>query len=156
MQATLHVTGTINASAQVPVINLNGYSGSLDTTQGSSVGATDGGATITSDGVQTLSSLVVTAFSIPDDPAEFLSADTSATPNLSASYDSSTGVGILTISGTGSLADYTTVLNTILYNNTTGGTTNPADRVFQFQVTDTAGNVSLILNSSSYTDVNVT
>jgi hypothetical protein len=148
MTAHLRAMGTVTAHAQTPVISLNGYSAFLDTTSGAtSTPMTDGNASISSNGAQMLNSLVITLGSIPDDPAEFLAADTSQTPNLTANYDSSTGVGILTISGTGTLSDYTTVLNTVTYNNVTGGTSNPGDRGnVTFVAMDTAGNMSQVGN----------
>jgi hypothetical protein len=157
MMATLHVNGTIVSHAQTPVITLNGYSAFLDTTSGAtSTAMTDGAATITSNGSQMLNSLVVTLGNIPDDTdlsgtLENLAADTTGT-SLTASYDSSSGVGILTISGSGSLTDYTTVLNNVVYNNNTGGTPNPGDRGFvTFVATDSAGNMS----QTGYVDLQV-
>ena len=63
-----------------------------------------------------LTSLTVTITNLRDGANELLSVDTSSSANISANYDSTTGV--LTLSGSDTATNYQQVLRTISYNNT--------------------------------------
>ncbi len=92
----------------------------------------DADATITDADSTNLTGMTVTLTSRPNGASEVLAANTSGT-SITASYNSSTGV--MTLSGTASVAQYQQVLRTITYNNTaadpTGGT-----RTITFTATD--------------------
>ena len=81
-----------------------------------------------------LDSLTVTITNLLDGSAETLAADTTGTA-ISASYDSVTGV--LTLSGTDTVAMYQQVLRTITYDNQSGAA-NATDRVITFVADDGA------------------
>ena len=85
------------------------------TENGGSVGIADADATLSDIDSATFSSLTVTITNLLDGADELLSADTTGT-SISASYDS--GTGVLTLSGSDSVANYQQVLRTVSYNNT--------------------------------------
>lgn len=82
----------------------------------------------------TLQSMSVSITNLLDIGAEILSADTSGT-GIVANYD--TGTGVLTLSGTDSVANYIQVLRTIEYENTADNPDLTA-RVIDFFATDGA------------------
>jgi len=107
---------------QPPVIDLNGSNGSgndFSTTFTEAAGATlvaDTDALVTDADNSNLASLTATLASRPDgNGVESLSATVSGT-SITASYTASTGV--LSLSGSDTVANYQQVLRTIAYNNT--------------------------------------
>ncbi len=142
----LHIIGTVVGNATLPVIDLTNGSipGVYDyaTTAVGGAGpvlAEDPAASVTlANG--NINSMTVTLTNRPDDVLEFLNADTSATPNLSASYDP--GSGILSISGPGTAADYQTVLETVSYEND-NSTPDTTDRTITF-VAQSDANTSVL------------
>ena len=82
-----------------------------------------------------LASLTVTLANLLDGADEVLSADTTGT-SISASYDS--GTGILTLSGSDSVANYQQVLRTVSYDNTSETPTTTA-RTITFVANDGSG-----------------
>ena len=108
-------------------------------------------ATITdADGApfDTLDSLTVTITTIRDAGQEFLTADISGTSILS-NYNPTTGVLMLT--GTDTIANYQTVLNTIEYENTSL-TPNEADRRIEFVANDGANVSNVVATSIAVSD----
>ena len=79
-----------------------------------------------------LASLTVTLTNALDGTAEILSADTTGTL-ISASYD--TGTGILTLSGSDSVANYEAVLRTVTYDNASSDP-DTTSRVVTFRASD--------------------
>ncbi|MEW4565539.1 Ig-like domain-containing protein [Bremerella sp. JC770] len=79
-----------------------------------------------------LTSATVTLTNVVDTTTESLSVDTTGT-TITAQYDS--GTGVLTLTGTASLADYQLVLSTLTYDNTSE---NPdeTDRIVEVVVND--------------------
>jgi surface-anchored protein len=133
------------AVESAPVVNLSGNPGSNDYatifhTGGPAVNLAAPNATITSNGSQTLTSLVVTLTNNPDGLNEMLSADVGSS-GLSVVWDPNSAT--LTISGSASLATYQSVLQTITYSNTSA-TPDPSDRIIQFVATDDQGVPSFI------------
>ena len=82
-----------------------------------------------------LSSLTVTITNLLDGASELLSADTSGT-SISASYDG--GTGVLTLSGSDSVANYQQVLRTVSYDNTSENPTTTI-RSITFVANDGSG-----------------
>jgi type III secretion system FlhB-like substrate exporter len=135
---------TINYTAPTPpALDLNG--GAAGTgytaayTENTPVAvAAPGAATVTAgvNGVSSnLSGMTVTLTNILDAGQEFLSATTTGT-NISASYNSATGV--LALSGSDTAAAYQQVLRTIQYNNLSDNP-NTTNRTIQFVATDPYG-----------------
>ena len=81
------------------------------------VAIADSDATLTNDFGSNMSSLTVTITNRLDGANEVLAATTAGT-SITASYSSSTGV--LTLSGTDTVAHYQQVLRTVTYNNSAG------------------------------------
>jgi hypothetical protein len=142
---TWHAVGTVVASATVPVVKLSGeaiasndYITTLPASVDTPVPLADPGATILSQGGQSLTRLSATLTNLPEGSAEFLAADTTGT-RLTAGYDPSSG--ILTIAGPGTLADYQTVLRTVTW--TDPAASGLGTRLVTFVATDTAGHSSV-------------
>ncbi len=128
-------TGSKRPTLDLDANNSSGSSGNnfnLSFTEGgSAVAIADSDASLTDlDG--SLTGLTVSLSSIPDGAAEVLAATTTGT-SISASYDSSTGV--LTLSGTDTVANYQQVLRTITYINTSENPT-AGTRTIAFVATD--------------------
>ncbi|HIV72895.1 MAG TPA: cadherin domain-containing protein [Candidatus Aquabacterium excrementipullorum] len=126
-----------------------GYSGGF--TEGTAapiVNAT--GATIGAGSASSLSSLKVTLNNRPNGSSEVLSATTTGT-SITASYNNATGV--LTLSGTDTVANYQKVLRTLTYNNTSD---NPdvATRTLSVVITDTVGQTASATSTMTVTAVN--
>jgi hypothetical protein len=68
-----------------------------------------------------------------DGTVEFLSADTTATPLITATYNA--GTGVLTLNGAAPIADYEQVLRTVRYENTSD-TPSANPRVIAFVASD--------------------
>ncbi len=86
----------------------------------------DGDATLVDPDSTNLSSLTVAITNQLDGSAELLSATTGGT-NISASYDS--GTGVLTLSGSDTVANYLTVLKTVTYENTSDAPSTTARNI---------------------------
>ena len=132
-------TTTLNIGPNsAPQLDLNGASAGIDFTaafvQGTgAVPAVDTTSLSVSDANNAvLSSATATIVNLLDGGAEVLAANTSGT-NIAANYNSTTGV--LTLSGSDSLANYQQVLRTVTYNNTA---TNPnaTNRSIEFKIND--------------------
>ncbi|HET6789540.1 MAG TPA: DNRLRE domain-containing protein, partial [Aquabacterium sp.] len=108
----------------------SGYNGAF-VENGAAVKIADTDATFTAGSSSTLSSMTVTISNLLNGTAESLDATT--TGSITKSYDSATGV--LTLSGTDTLANYQTVLRSITYNNTSD-TPNTTNRTINVVATD--------------------
>lgn len=80
----------------------------------------------------TLASATITITNLLDGAAEVLETTTAGT-NITASYNSTTG--ILSLTGNDTVANYQQVLRTITYNNT-AASPNPTNRIITFVVSD--------------------
>ncbi|NEQ65321.1 MAG: hypothetical protein F6K21_07455 [Symploca sp. SIO2D2] len=121
---------------RAPELDLNGADAGIDFTngfRGVAVPVVDSDLSL-SDNSDELVGATVTITNLQDGAAEFLSADTTWT-NITAIYNSATG--ILTLSGTDTLANYQLVLGRITYNNT-AATPKTIDRIIEFVVDDGA------------------
>jgi len=92
-----------------------------------------------------LTSLTVTITNLADGASEVLSADTTGT-SISASYSA----GVLTLSGSDSVANYQQVLRTIRYNNTSAAP-DTSTRVIEFVANDGG-----LLSNTATTSLSVT
>ncbi len=81
----------------------------------------------------TLKSATIRITNLRDGSAEILSADPSGTVNITSQYDPATGV--LSLTGSDSIANYQQVLRTITYNNNRNEP-NTENRVIEFTVAD--------------------
>ncbi|MFA8019639.1 beta strand repeat-containing protein [Bremerella cremea] len=111
-------TVTLEAN-ESPVVDLNGEDEGVDfestfTEDGGPVAIVDTDAVVTDTDSTELTSATVTITNLLDGDSEVLAVDTTGT-SITASYDTATGV--LTLSGTASLADYQQVLRTLTYDN---------------------------------------
>ena len=97
-----------------------------------------------------LESITVTIGNLLDGANEVLAADTTGT-SITASYNSSTGV--LTLSGTDTVANYQQVLRTITYDNTSSNV-SPTARQIDFEANDgtSASNVGVTTVTMSIVD----
>ena len=123
------VNVTVENVNDAPAVDLNGAAGGIDYT---TTFAEDGGAVAVCDAAALsvvdvddteLESASVTITSVLDGAAESLSAETGGR-GISASYDPATG--ILSLTGTASVAEYQTVLRTMTYQNTSQDPTTTA------------------------------
>jgi len=96
------------------------------------VSIVDSGASLTDTDSPNLISMTVTITNLQDGAAELLAADTSGT-GISASYDSATGV--LSLTGTDSVANYEQVLRTLTYDNSSN-TPDPTARIITITADD--------------------
>ncbi len=128
-------------SPQLPTMDLDANNssgtsganfGTTFTENGGSVLIADTDATLTDSDSTHLTSLTATITNLLDGTAESLSAVTTGT-SITASYDS--GTGVLTLSGTDTVANYQQVLRTIRYNNTSESPTTTA-RTVEFIASD--------------------
>ncbi len=127
----------------------NNYQGGF-TEGGGAVRVTDTDATITAGSTGTMTGMTVTLNNRPNGASELLAATTTGTP-IVASYNS--GTGVLTLSGSATLAQYQQVLRTVTYNNTSQ---NPdtADRALTVVLTDAYGQTASATSAISVTAVN--
>ncbi|TPJ36955.1 VCBS domain-containing protein [Mesorhizobium sp. B2-8-3] len=143
--ATINVTG----GGQAPVVDLNGPGSGNDATASypsqSSPLSIATSATITDADSTTLTSLTATLTNRPDDgignPKEFLSLTSTASTAASAAgltvnYDTSTG--ILSITGSATVATYQTILRGLQYADTKTGAHDQTPRVINVIVSDGA------------------
>lgn len=142
---TYEATDSINSGTALvtiivndqPEIDLNGTDGGVDfeaifTEDEGAVSIVDDGLTV-SDGDDThIFSATVTLTNRPDGASESLSASTTDT-DIEASYDS--GSGVLSLSGSDTLADYQQVLRSVKYDNTSQDP-DSADRSVRFVISD--------------------
>ncbi len=116
-----------------PVVSV-GNAGPVTFVQGGTVVAVAPNLTLSDPESLTLSSATVAiSGGLLDVGAELLAATTSGT-NITASYSSATG--ILTMSGTDTLANYQRVLQSVTYVDTLAVATNLGDRTLTFTVGD--------------------
>ena len=118
------------------------------TEDGGAVSIVDTDATLSDVDSANLVSLLVTITNQLDGTAETLAATTGAT-SISASYDS--GTGILTLSGSDTVANYQQVLRTVTYDNSSQDP-NLTDRSITFVASDgsddsNVGTTSVVMNS---------
>ena len=153
--ASTTVDVTIHGVNDPPVVDLNGAAAGIDT---SAAFTEDGGAvtvapsTVVSDvDSANVASAQVTLTNHPDGAAESLSATTAGTSITAAAYDSSTGV--LSLSGTDTLAHYQQVLASVAYSDTSQNP-DPATRTLDFKVNDGALDSTVAHASVSVTPVN--
>ncbi|HBJ38105.1 MAG TPA: hypothetical protein DDZ51_25790, partial [Planctomycetaceae bacterium] len=120
------------------------------TENGGAVLIADSDATLTDADSSHLTSLTVTITNLQDGALESLAANTTGT-SINASYDS--GTGVLTLSGSDSVANYQQVLRTVTYNNTSESpaTTN---RLITFQAADAFVHGTVATATVSITAVN--
>ena len=118
-----------------PSTNLAGSTGgpgvSTTFTAGGSAVAIASNATITSSGSPTLASLTATITNRADGASETLSADTSSTTAITATYSN----GVLSLTGVADTAAYQTVLKTIKFSDTASAPST-ANRTIQVVVND--------------------
>ena len=132
-------TTTLNIGANsAPHLDLNGASAGINFTatfvEGEgAVAAVDASNLLVSDANNTsLSSATATIVNLLDGGAEVLAANTSGT-NIAANYNSD--LGVLTLSGTDSLANYQQILRSVTYNNTAINP-NSTNRAIEFKIND--------------------
>ncbi|BAZ49201.1 putative outer membrane adhesin [Nostoc sp. NIES-4103] len=105
--------------------------------RGTPVSIVDSDFTLTDANSSTLVGVTITIELLFEGAAEPLSADTSGTSIIASyNYDSNTITGILTLTGTDTIANYEQVLRSITYNNTAAVVTTIAPRTIQFIVDD--------------------
>jgi VCBS repeat-containing protein len=125
------VTVTIDGSNDAPVLAgvessaLSYQAGSAATAITSSLTASDDDDSNLSGGKVWISS----GFASGEDSLSFTNQN-----GITGSYDSSTGV--LTLSGTATVADYQTALRSVKYSDSNGGSASTAMRTISFQATD--------------------
>ena len=147
--STSEFAANIAAANPIPFIDLDADDSSgagitnfvnTFTEDGGPVLLADSDATLTDLDSATLASLTVTITNLQDGAFEVLAADTTGT-SITASYDS--GTGVLTLSGSDTVANYQQVLRTVTYDNTSD-TPNTTTRVIQFVANDGtySGNVA--------------
>ena len=147
--------------ASGPVLDLDandssGAAGNNFTTRFTGTGAVavaDNDATIADPLSTNLVSLTVTLTNHPDGANEVLTANTAGT-SITAIYNS--GTGVLSLTGTDTLAHYQQVLRTVTYNNTTGSP-NTSDRIITFVADDgtqTSGTATTTVKLANLPPVN--
>jgi hypothetical protein len=135
------VTGTIVANAHLASIQLGNGTATFGTTYhtaGSPVGIADPNASITSTGSGTLTSMYVLLYNRLDGDSERLNPGTVS--GLTATYSVQSGVGVVTVTGSGTLAMYQAMLRSITYQDTASNPTTglPNTRVYGAFVQDAA------------------
>ena len=151
-------TVTFNANS-APVLDLNGGASGIDYSEtfirgGGEVAIVDSANLAVTDDGANLTGATVTITNLQDGANEVLTSDISGT-SISSSYNSATGV--LTLSGSDSLANYQQVLRTVKYDNTFV-TPNTIARTIEFLVNDGSVNsttATTTLNITSATPINV-
>lgn len=145
---TLNINGTLNATATLPVVDLNGAAAGTDTTFTQTAGGASAliapSANITRNPAASLSSMTVVLGSTPDGMSESLGVDLSGTTLSTTGYDS--GTNTLTITGANTLATYQSVLRKVTYTNANPAGTAGA-RAVMVSVND--GNNSSLIRTST-------
>jgi VCBS repeat-containing protein len=136
--ASAAVTVTISGVNDLPVIS-NIESGALSYQSQSPAVAVTGSLTISDDDDATMSAATVSITSGFDSGKDVLSVTNQN--GITGSYDASTGV--LTLTGSASLADYQAALRSVQFA-TTDSSASPAARVVSFGVTDSLGATSTV------------
>ena len=111
-----------------------GSAGAVTFVEGGPAVAVAPNLTVTDPESYTLTSATVAVSGGPLDAGAELLAATTAGAYITASYNSA--AGILTLSGTDTLADYQKVLQSVTYVDTLAGTTNLGDRTLTFAIGD--------------------
>lgn len=151
-------TVTFNANS-APVLDLNGGASGINYSEtfirgGGEVAIVErANLTVTDDGAN-LTSATVTITNLQDGANEVLTVDTSGT-SITGSYDTATGV--LSLSGSDTVANYQQVLRTVKYNNT-AVSPNTTARAIAFLVNDGSVNsttATTTLNITSATPIDV-
>ncbi len=134
---------------QLPLVTV-GNAGAITFIRGGPAVAVAPSLTVTDSSSADLLSATVSLSGDPLDAGhEFLSADTTGT-SVTASYNSASGV--LTLSGSDTLADYQQVLRSVTYIDTLAATTNTGNRTLIFSVSD-ASDASAPVSSTVAFDV---
>ena len=120
-------------SIGAPAVSV-GSTGAVTFVEGGPAVAVATNLTVTDPESYTLTSATVAVSGGPLDAGAELLAATTAGAYITASYNSA--AGILTLSGTDTLADYQKVLQSVTYVNTLAGTTNLGDRTLTFAIGD--------------------
>ena len=147
-------TITVLAESETPSVDLNGSDSGLDyaatfTEGGDAVAAVDADRLAITDADDTnIESATITLTNPSDGSSEVLAVDTTDT-DITASYDDSTGV--LTLSGSDTLASYQSVLRTLTYDNTSDDPTG-GDRTIEVVVSD-GDNTSAVATSTITVEV---
>ncbi|PQO25676.1 hypothetical protein C5Y96_22920 [Blastopirellula marina] len=130
-------TFTVTLLTEDPAVDLNGDGSGIDFTASFTEGdgptsVVDATATVTDADSTNLESATITLTNLIDTDDEFLAVDTTGT-SITAVYDSATG--ILTLSGTDTVANYELVIRTLTYDNVSE---NPdtTDRAIEVIVND--------------------
>ncbi len=155
-------TVTLTGPNQGPVVDLNGGAAGTGSSASYAEGApattiANPALTVSDADDATLSSAQVVINGRQNGTAEVLSVTTSGT-GISASFNASTGV--LTLTGTASVADYQQVLRTLKYENSASPMTG-SSRTIAFTVSDGIAdsgvavlNLSLVANAAPVVDLN--
>ena len=114
------------------------------------VAIADADATLIDPDSANLASLTVTITNLLDGAAEILSADTTGT-SIVASYDS--GTGVLTLSGSDTVANYQQVLRTVTYDSSADDPTTTA-RAIDFVASDGVNSTSVATTTLSVVPTN--
>jgi hypothetical protein len=142
--AVYNIKGTFNATAILPVADLNGVPAGNDSSwtfqAGSPPVAIAPAAILTRNPAANLSGMTVKLAAPPDGAAESLAVDLTSTGLTTTGYDPATG--ILSVSGSGSLATYQSALQKVMYAHAAGTTTAGA-RAITVSVSD-GTNTSLV------------
>ncbi|BAZ49198.1 putative outer membrane adhesin [Nostoc sp. NIES-4103] len=128
-----------NAAPQLDLNGSNQAGINFATTfyRGTPVSIVDSDFTLTDANSSTLVGVTITIEFPFEGAAESLSADTSGTSIIASyNYDSNTITGILTLTGTDTIANYQQVLRSITYNNTASIVSSLYTRTIQFIVDD--------------------
>ncbi len=139
----LTISGTLNGTATLPVVDLNGAAAGFESnfthTAGAAASKIAPAASITRSTPANLQSMTVTLAASPDGASESLAVDLTGTGLSTTGYNSLTGQ--LMITGTGTLAAYQSALQKVTYaNSDANGTAGP--RPVTVTVSD-ASNASL-------------
>jgi hypothetical protein len=139
--ATAHTTLSVTAANDPPTLDLNGAGAGLNETAGYT--EDQPATTLTPNALASdpdnanLQSATITLTNHPDGAAESLSVDTSGTSISAVAYNS--GTGVLSLSGSDTVAHYQQVLRTIAYLNTSQNA-NTTNRVVNFVANDGSSN----------------
>jgi Bacterial Ig domain/Bacterial cadherin-like domain len=152
--ATSHVSVTPHNDA--PTLDLNGASAGSDATaaftEDQPSPTTLAPNTIAADvDSANLQSATITLTNHPDNAAESLTVDTSGTSISAVAYNS--GTGVLSLSGSDTVANYQKVLRTVGYNNSSQNA-NATNRVVNFVVNDGSSDSNSPTSTVTITVVN--
>jgi hypothetical protein len=126
----IRVTGTFSTNVAPVLANIEGSD--INYNEGASATQVTNTITVTDTDDTDMESAtvsIITGFDGSEDVLAFTTAG-----GITGSF--STATGILSLSGTSSLANYQTVLRSVTYQNTDAADASPATRTIQFQVND--------------------